>query len=59
MDGNRVGRVHYLSHAPSYEVLKAYAEDGKTVNIDLVFYSYHSVDGKLFMLYGSEIKEVQ
>jgi hypothetical protein len=31
MDGNRVGRVHYLSHAPSYEVLKAYAEDGKTV----------------------------
>lgn len=59
MEGKRVGRVHYSSHVASYNALKVYAEARKTVNIDLVFYSYHSKDGKLFMFYGSDIKEVQ
>ena len=59
MDGIKVGRVYYASHVPSYEALKVYAEKGETVNVDLVFYTNHSRDGKLFMIYGSDIKEVQ
>ena len=47
------------SDRQKYNALKVYAEARKTVNIDLVFYSYHSKDGKLFMFYGSDIKEVQ
>ena len=59
LEGKRVGRVHYSSLVASYKALKVYAEARKTVNIDLVFYSYHSKDSKLFMFYGSDIKEVQ
>ena len=59
MDGNRVGRVYFSSHVESYNALKVYAEAGKTVNIDLVFYANHSQDGKLFMFYGNNIKEIQ
>ena len=58
MNENKVGRVHYSSHAESYNALKVYAEARKTVNIDLVFYTYHSTNGKLFMFYGNDIKEV-
>ena len=58
MDNDKVGRIHYVTHAKSYNNLKPYAEQGKTVNIDVVFYTNHATDGKMFLFYGNDIQEI-
>ena len=59
-DGSeKIGRVYYNSLVASYDVIKAL--DGKTVTLELTFYTIHSSNGKLFTFYGTaeDVKEVE